>query len=200
MLLATRGSSPGLAPAPPRGRARFWLGMGALVAALLVVQLLHPQQILRPLVERTQDAGWLGPALLGALYLPAALVGLPLSLLTFTAGWFFGPVTGLLVAVPACTTGSCLAFAVGRSLAGDPQFLARGKGTLAETARRLGTRHGFWATVILRLVPLAPFSVLNFAFGATPISPGTFALATLVGSIPACLGFAYAGARLGGMW
>ncbi len=199
MQLAPGGSSPELGSATWRGRVRFWLGVGALAAALLVVQLLNPQHVLRPLVERTRDAGWLGPALLGVLYLPAALTGIPLALLTITGGWFFGPMTGFLVAVPACTAGSWVAFAVGRALSGDPLFLARGKGSIAQVARGLGTRQGFWAMVLLRLLPVLPFSVLNFAFGATPISSGTFALATLIGSIPACLIFSLAGAWLSGM-
>ena len=199
MLLAPGDASPSLAPAASRGRSRFWLGMGALAALLLVVQLLHPQHVLRPLVEQTRDAGWLGPALLGVLYLPAALTGIPLALLTFTAGWFYGPVTGPLVAVPACTAASWVAFAVGRMLSGDPLFLARGTGRIARAARGLGTRRGFWALVLLRLVPVTPFSVLNFAFGATPLSHRTFVLATLVGSIPACLGFSFAGAWLSGL-
>lgn len=184
----------GVAPSTPRGRVRFWLGMGGLAAALVVVQALRPQQVLEPLVEQARGAGWLGPALLGLLYLPAALTGIPLGLLTFAAGWIFGPVIGFVLGLPACTAGSCAAFAVGRTLAGDPRFLARGEGAIARAARGLGTTRGFWAMVLLRLVPFAPFSVLNFAFGATPISPRTYALATLLGSVPACLALALAGA------
>jgi uncharacterized membrane protein YdjX (TVP38/TMEM64 family) len=181
------------------GRARYWLGMGGLAAALLLLQLLGPQQLMRPLVVLVPQLGGVGPALLGLAYLPAALTGIPLALLTVTGGWFFGPVTGFLVALPACTAGSCLAFAVGRRLSGDPLFLARGEGRIARAARGLGTRHGFWAMVLLRLVPFTPFSVLNFAFGATPISLRSYALATLVGSLPACLVLSWAGARLSTM-
>lgn len=199
MTVAIGRSIAELGPATPRGRARFWLGMGGLTAALLLVQVFHPQQLLRPLVEHTRDAGWLGPALLGGLYVPAALAGVPLALLTITAGWFFGPVTGFVVAVPACTAGSLAAFAVGRALSGDPSFLARGSGRIARAARGLGTSQGFWAMVLLRLVPAMPFSVFNFAFGATPISPATYALATAAGSIPVCLALSYAGAWLSGL-
>lgn len=199
MLSIPSETTPDVAPPSASGRARFWLGVSGLGAGLLLVQLLHPQHVLRPLVEHTREAGALGPALLGVLYLPAALTGVPLALLTFTAGWLFGPTIGFLLAVPACTAGSCAAFAVGRTLAGDPRFLARGSGGIARVARQLGTKQGFWAMVLLRLVPFTPFSVLNFAFGATPISPGTYALATFVGSIPACLASSYAGAWLSGL-
>jgi uncharacterized membrane protein YdjX (TVP38/TMEM64 family) len=182
-----------------RSRSRFWLGMGGLAVALLLVQLLRPQQVVQPLVTRVRDAGGLGPLLLGLAYLPAALTGVPLALLTASAGWLFGPVTGFLLALPACTAGSCLAFVVGRRLSGDPLLLARGAGRIAGAARALGTRHGFRAILLLRLLPFTPFSVLNFAIGATPISLRSYALATLLGSIPTCLAFAWAGAWLGGV-
>jgi uncharacterized membrane protein YdjX (TVP38/TMEM64 family) len=120
------------------------------------------------------------------------------AVLTFTAGWLFGPVLASLMAVPACTVSACAAFAVGRIMAGDPRFLARGEGRIARLARALETRRGFWTVVVLRLSPVTPFAVLNFAFGATPIPLSTYALATLLGSIPATLGFAIAGSLLGG--
>jgi uncharacterized membrane protein YdjX (TVP38/TMEM64 family) len=65
--------------------------------------------------------------------------------------------------------------------------------------RGLGTRQGFWTLVFLRLIPVMPFSALNFGFGATPLSARTYALASLAGSFPTCLGFAIAGAWLGGL-
>jgi len=173
--------------------------MGTLLALLLVLQLLGAQKLLFPWVERTRGAGGSGAVLLGLLYFPAALAGVPLALLTITAGWFFGPVMGTLIAVPACTAASWAAFAVGRAMSGDPSFLARGRGELAAMARAMATGKGFWAIVLLRLVPLSPFSILNFAFGATPVSGAVYALATLIGSIPACLGFAYAGAFVSGL-
>jgi uncharacterized membrane protein YdjX (TVP38/TMEM64 family) len=180
------------------GRARFWRGLLVLALLLAAVQLLHPHALLPRLIDRVRDAGWVGLLSIGLLYVPAALMALPLAILTFTAGWLFGPVAAFLVAIPACTVSACAAFTVGRVMAGDPQFLARGDGRIARVARALETRRGFWTVVLLRLSPVTPFGLLNFAFGATPIRLSTYALATLVGSLPANLGFAIAGAVLGG--
>ncbi len=192
------GFAAGESPTAAAARARF--GRGLLVLALLVaaVQLLHPQALLPGLAERVREAGWAGLLLLGLLYVPAALTAVPVAVLTFTAGWLFGPVAAIGVAVPACTASACAAFGVGRMMAGDPRFLARGSGRIARLARSLESRRGFWAVVVLRLSPVTPFALLNFAFGATPIRLSTYALATLVGSIPATVGFAVAGAMLGG--
>ncbi len=189
---------PVIAPPAPGTRARFWWGLLVLALLLVAIQLVHPHQVLPGVAERVRDAGWLGLCVLGLLYVPAALAAVPVAVLTFTAGWLFGPVAAFLVAVPACTISACAAFGVGRLMAGDPRFLARGDGRVARLARALETRRGFWAVVLLRLSPVTPVAVLNFAFGATPIRFSTYALATLVGSVPATLGFAIAGALLGG--
>lgn len=186
-----------LAPGAPAARGRFWRGLLLLALFLAAVQLLHPHDFLPDLAGRVRDAGWVGLGMLALLYVPAALTAVPLAVLTFTAGWIFGPMAAFLMAVPAGTVGACAAFGVGRVMAGDPRFLARGEGRVARLARALETQRGFWTVVLLRLSPVSPFAVLNFAFGATPIRPSTYALATLLGSIPATLGFAIAGAMLG---
>jgi len=141
-LCAPAGSTLPPDSAAARGRARFWLGMGTLLAVLVGLQLLGPQELLYPLVARTRGAGWTGAALLGLLHVPAALLGVPLALLTFTAGWFYGPAIGALIAVPACTAASCAAYTVGRVLSGHPRFLARGRGELAAMARAMTTGKG----------------------------------------------------------
>lgn len=192
------GSSLRLPPPVAGRRARYFLGLLFLAALLGAVQLLHPHQALAALAQQLRDAGWVGLLLLGLLYVPTALAGVPVAMLTFTAGWLLGPGTAFAVAVPSGTVAACAAFGVGRLLAGDPEFLARGQGRIARMARALETRRGFWTVVLLRLSPVTPFAVLNFAFGATPIRFRTYALATLLGSIPAALGFALAGAVMGG--
>lgn len=191
------GDSP-IASSTAGARARFWRGLLLLALLLAAVQLLHPHALLPGLAEHMREAGWLGLSLIGLLYVPAALTAVPVAVLTFTAGWLFGPTAAFLMAVPACTASACAAFGVGRVMAGDPRFLARGEGRIARMARALESRRGFWTVVLLRLSPVTPFALLNFAFGATPIRLSTYALATLLGSIPANLGFAIAGAMLGG--
>ncbi len=197
MPLLSDDPSSALAPGAPGARRRFWRGLLLLALLLAAVQLLRPHDVLPGVAGFVRGIGWIGPVVFGLLYLPAALAAVPLAVLTFTAGWLFGPVVATLIAVPGCTMGACAAFAVGRFMAGDPRFLERGEGRVARVARALETRRGFWAVVLLRLAPFSPFAVLNFAFGATPIRFSTYALATLVGSVPATVGFAVTGAVLG---
>ena len=54
-------------------------------------------------------------------------------------------------------------------------------------------RNGFWASVIVRLVPSAPFVVVNMAAGCTPMAVWAFVAGTAIGSAPKIALVAYAG-------
>ena len=54
-------------------------------------------------------------------------------------------------------------------------------------------RNGFWASTIVRLVPSAPFIVVNMAAGATPMSVWAFAGGCALGSLPKIALTAFAG-------
>jgi uncharacterized membrane protein YdjX (TVP38/TMEM64 family) len=175
---------------------RLALGVGALVALPLAARGLGFHHSLADVAESLRAAGPAGAVLHGLAYLPAALLGLPLAPLTVAAGLAYGPIAGAALAVPAVAVGSCLAFGAGRlAVARDPQALARGDGRVARVARALG-RCGFRTLLVLRLVPLTPFSVLNLALGASPCRFRDFALAAALGTAPSALAWTIAGALL----
>jgi len=176
---------------------RVALGLGLLVAIPFTVRAFGLADGLAAVAGMLRGMGPAGVALHGLAYLPAALLGLPLAPLTVAAGLAYGPVAGAALAVPAVAAGSCLAFGAGRlAVARDPAAAARGDGRMARLARALG-RCGFGALLVLRLVPVTPFNVLNFALGASPCRFRDFALAALLGTAPSALAWAIAGALLG---
>jgi uncharacterized membrane protein YdjX (TVP38/TMEM64 family) len=117
------------------------------------------------------------------------------SPLTVAAGATYGPLAGTALGVPAGTLGASCAFLVGRLVARDPEALARGQGRVARAARTIG-RGGLRLVLLLRLAPIVPFSVLNFAFGATPTRLAHFAAGSFAGTIPSQLGYSCLGAVL----
>jgi uncharacterized membrane protein YdjX (TVP38/TMEM64 family) len=176
-----------------RGRA---LRAAFLLAAVLVAaEALSLDDRVRAYLDATRGAGLAAVVLYVAAYLGAALLGIPVSPITVAAGATWGPLAGAALAVPSATLGACCAFLVGRLVARDPEALARGEGRVARAARAIG-RGGLRLVVLLRLAPVVPFSILNFAFGATPTRLSRFALGSLVGTIPSQLGYACLGAVL----
>lgn len=130
-----------------------------------------------------------------AAYLVAALLALPLAPITVAAGATYGVAAGVALGAPGVALASSAAFLVGRLIARDREALAMDDTRTARAVRAIG-RGGFRLVVVLRLAPAFPFSILNFAFGATPTPLAHFSLASLLGTAPSQLGYACLGAVL----
>jgi uncharacterized membrane protein YdjX (TVP38/TMEM64 family) len=175
---------------------RLLLATAVLGLLVALVRLLHAERLLEPLTAAAREQGAAGLGLLLLAYLPVTLAGLPTAPLSLAAGLALGPFLGAAVAIPANTVAACLAFLLGRALVRrDAAALARGQGRVARAARALG-QGGFRLVLLLRLSWVAPFGLLNYAFGASPCRLRDFALATLVGTSPIILAYAWAGALL----
>jgi uncharacterized membrane protein YdjX (TVP38/TMEM64 family) len=185
-LLAVRGPALGV---------RALSAAGVLVLVLAVAHAFSLDERLRALLEASRGAGPTGVLLHLAAYPCLALLALPASPLTVVAGATWGTLAGAGMGVAGATLGACAAFLAGRALARDPAALARGEGRVARAARAIG-RGGLPLVLLLRLAPVVPFSILNFAFGATPTRLSHFALGSLVGTIPSQLAYACLGAVL----
>jgi uncharacterized membrane protein YdjX (TVP38/TMEM64 family) len=106
----------------------------------------------------------------------------PRTAFTLAAGLLFGPLLGVLLAVVASTVSAVLAVVLVRVAGWQLSRLVRHRavGTLDDRLRQRG-----WPTVLaLRLVPAVPFSVLNYAAGASAVRLGPYTLATLAGLAP----------------
>jgi uncharacterized membrane protein YdjX (TVP38/TMEM64 family) len=149
------------------------------------------------LLRYCHGAGPVGVLLYGAAFLPAALLMLPSAPLALGAGYTFGPVVGALVSAVGASLGATLAFEVGRHAGGD--LLAREmqrSRTLAPFARVL-EHAGFEVVLWLRLSPLTPFFLLNYAFGTTGMRARAYAAATGLAVLPGCALYATLGSLLG---
>jgi uncharacterized membrane protein YdjX (TVP38/TMEM64 family) len=176
-------------------RVRVAVGAALLAAFLALAHLLQLHERIPPLLEVSRGLGAKGLLVHLAAYVVAALLGLPTSPITVAAGATYGALAGFALAVPSVALASSAAFLVGRLLVRDPAALAAGSGRIARAFRAVG-RGGFRLVVVLRLAPAVPFSILNFAFGATPTPLSRFALGSLVGTAPSQLGYACLGAVL----
>ncbi|MBJ7413713.1 MAG: TVP38/TMEM64 family protein, partial [Phenylobacterium sp.] len=76
------------------------------------------------------------------------------------------------------------------------QTLARFSGEGVQRFMRLVGENGFLASLIVRLVPSAPFIVVNMAAGVTPMRALHFVAGTGIGIVPKIVLTAYAGASI----
>jgi len=128
-------------------------------------------------------------------FLLSSLLFLPVNIVIAGTGAVFGPLLGPAYALAGSLLAAAAAFAVGRALGRD---WVRQLATRRVTAlnRRL-TRHGLLAMAVLRLFPVAPFTVVNLIAGASEIRPRDYVLGTLIGMSPGIVLMTLFGDRLG---
>lgn len=163
---------------------------GIVIAALWFLPL---KQYLTAFLEWTKALGPWAPVFVVLFYIVAAVFFLPGSVLTLGAGFLFGVPLGFLSAWLGATFGACAAFLVGRTLARD--WIATkvaGSPKFAAVDEAVG-REGFKIVFLLRLSPVFPFNFLNYALGLTKVSFKNYALASVIGMIPAGLMYVYFG-------
>ena len=173
---------------------RRWLMLAGLVGLALwayrspvVVQWLSRDH----LHAMVGGSGAWGPVAFAAIKVVSIVLGIPTTPVTMAGGALFGAVWGSLLNWAAATAGAVLCFAVGRHLGRDGvQRLLRGR--LARWDDGLAG-DGFWFVLMLRLVPLFPFNVINYAAGLTAVSFRDYTLATALGIIPGTVAFTVLG-------
>ncbi len=180
------------------GRGRALLRLLALAAVLVTLLLLG--RLVGDAIPRfaswVEGLGLLGPAVFVAGYAAAVVAFAPASLLTLAAGAIFGVLEGTVTVFVAASLGACLAFLIARHgaralverrIAGDRRFAAIDR-AIGQQGRRI--------VFLLRLSPVFPFNLLNYALGLTRVRFADYAVACL-GMLPGTLAYVYSGSLLG---
>lgn len=182
-------------PVASAGRRPSALKLGVGLAALVGLFLLAREtgQYVPIFEAWVESLGVWGPAVFIAGY-AVAVVGLaPGALLTLAGGAIFGIAYGVFYVFTAATIGASAAFLVARYVArrtverrvqGDPRFAAIDR-AVADEGRKI--------VLLLRLSPVFPFNVLNYALGLTSIRFVDYLVAS-VGMLPGTLLYVYLGA------
>jgi len=150
--------------------------------------------------ERTLEA-WLDSAP-APLALPAAMaafallafVGVPQIVLIAAAVVAFGPAEGAAYSWIGTMVSALVGFYLGRTAGAG--VLERFTGDGVKRFMRLVGENGFLASLIVRLVPSAPFIVVNMAAGVTPMRASHFIAGTGLGIVPKIVLTAFAGASV----
>jgi len=136
-------------------------------------------------------AGIAGPFIFMLIYIIGTVLFFPGAILTLAGGAIFGPVWGTLYNLTGATIGAGIAFLLARYLASDWVEKKAG-GRLAQL--KGGVEEEGWRFVaFVRLVPLFPFNVLNYALGLTRIKFWHYLLTSYVCMFPGAVAYTYLG-------
>lgn len=145
---------------------------------------------------------WLGAGLHGPWALPTAVLsfallaflGVPQFVLIAAAVVAFGPYAGFAYSWIGTLVSSLVGFFLGRRFGARLLRDYAGKGV--NQFMQLVGQNGFLASMIVRLVPSAPFIVVNMAAGVTPMRLWDFTLGTSLGIVPKIALTAFAGGAI----
>lgn len=200
-------------PEATTGRARPWLRpvIFLCIAAVIFAAwfILPVKDYLTTFLAWLEDLGATGLVILGCVYVLACVLLVPGSLLTLGAGFLAAAIwpTDPLLAVAAgtvtvsiaSTTGACAAFGLGRSVARN--WIA---GKVSSNAKFSAIddavgRSGFKMVFLVRLSPIFPFNLLNYALGLTKVRFGAYFLASWIGMLPGTVMYVYIGSVTGSL-
>jgi len=172
----------------------------ALAAVAVVIALLAVGRIvgayLPAFAHWVDGLGVWGPVVFIVGYALAAIAFVPGSILTLAAGAIFGVARGVLYVFVAAVLGACGAFLVARHLArGVVERRLAGNARFAAIDRAVG-REGRKIVFLLRLSPVFPFNLLNYALGLTRVRFADYVVAS-IGMIPGTILYVYYGKLAG---
>ena len=137
------------------------------------------------------DAGIMAPLLFMGIYAISTVLLMPGSVLTIAGGVLFGPIWGTFYNLTGATIGATMAFLIARYLASDLVSRKTG-GWLSQLVEGVEAE-GWRFVAFVRLVPLFPFSLLNYALGLTRIRLFHYVVTSFVCMLPGAIAYTYLG-------
>ena len=178
-LRAVRAAVIATASQVPRRRI---VAITAAIVILVAVALLVPLPTAVQLRDWATSVGPWFPLAFLAAHIVVTVFPFPRTAFTLAAGLMFGPLLGVTIAVVASTVSAVIALLLVRAVGWQLNRLVRHPRVDSLDAR---LRQRGWPTVMsMRMIPAVPFSVLNYAAGASAVRVLPYTLATLVGLLP----------------
>jgi uncharacterized membrane protein YdjX (TVP38/TMEM64 family) len=138
-----------------------------------------------------KNAGPVGSLLFMLIYALGTVFFLPGSVMTLAGGALFGPVWGTFYNLTGATLGATFAFLVARYLASD--WVEEKTGGRLKQLKEGVEGEGWRFVAFVRLVPLFPFNLLNYALGLTRIKLSHYIIASYLFMLPGAIAYTYLG-------
>ena len=172
-----------------------WLRLAGLVLLLgagLVALLVFDMPTRVEVEAWATQGGVRVPVIFIVGYAVATLLLLPKNVMSAAAGFVFGLPVGLALVWVAAMLGAAASFWIGRGLGRDGVQRLAGKHLARLDA--LVERHGVIAVLVARLVPVVPFTAVNYGSGLTGVGFRPYVLATALGIVPGTVSYVAVGA------
>jgi uncharacterized membrane protein YdjX (TVP38/TMEM64 family) len=188
-------------------KAVRWLVLGLYLVLIGVVTWAWHDPQWRAALEPHALAQWarsllnlpMGPVLILGGYVLAVLMAVPVAVLITLGALVFGPWPGMAYALAGMVSGAVVTYGMGRFVGAQKVDEWSSTGRMHALAQAL-KRRGLWAIVLVRIVPLAPFVLVNLAAGAIRVPLKHYVLGTFLGLAPGTIMLSLFTDRLAQAW
>lgn len=168
------------------------LFLALIIAATAIWLAVNRNQLdVSELEARIRGLGLLAPVAHVVLFAVGTVLFVPGALFGLAGGALFGPVWGTLVNLLGATLGATAGFLLGRYVAGDR--IRRMAGARLDRLVTGVEAEGWWFVAFVRLVPIFPFNLLNYALGLTRIPLAPYMIASVVCMLPGTFAYTWLG-------
>jgi phospholipase D1/2 len=174
------------------GRRPVWIGV-AILLALFALAAAWKWTPLADFLDFRRMSGWIAsvrqsPArhvYVIAAYLIGSILLVPITVLILMTAVIFGPVLGSAYSLVGCLAGAAITYAIGLLL--GQSLVQRIAGKKWQRLEKKIAQSGIVAVAALRLLPVAPFTVVNVVSGAFKVPLRDYTLGSLLGLAPGIL-------------
>lgn len=131
--------------------------------------------------EQISSLGFWGPLVYILFYIVRPLILLPAVIVSGAAGFIWG-MKGFIYLQVAANLSAIIEFLVARYFARD--IVKKFINHKAERIDSVIEKNGFWAVLVIRLVPNVVWDIQNLALGLTSVRFKDYVFATMIGIIP----------------
>ncbi|MBU1568123.1 MAG: VTT domain-containing protein [Proteobacteria bacterium] len=136
----------------------------------------------------------LSPLLVPLTYIVLGLVSFPVTLMIMTTIIVYGPWLGGWYALLGTTLSGVVMFIVGHVL--GKNIVGKFAGSLINRVNGRLSESGIVAVIAFRIIPIAPFSLINLVAGVSAITLRDFFIGTLIGIVPGIVAIVFISDRL----
>jgi phospholipase D1/2 len=144
-------------------------------------------------MQRMRASAWSPLIVIGAFVI-GGLIVFPLTLLITATAIVFPPWAAILLSLAGALASALTLYAIGRKAMRET--MRRAFEVYVEKLRRALDRSGIIAVAAIRMVPIAPFTLVNLAAGAIDVRLRDYVLGTLLGVLPGTLALTAFGRQL----
>lgn len=122
------------------------------------------------------------PVIVLSAYIVGSLMMFPVTVMIVVTAFTFGPASGFFYSLTGCLLAAVTTYGVGRVMGRDT--VGRLSGSRVNRLSRRLAQHGVLTVGTVRIIPIAPFTVVNLVAGASHIRFQDFVLGTILGMAP----------------